>query len=251
MRELPGQDAAADRLLSEFWLRRAREQAHAEQRDAAILLAQRAAALPGAEPAAAAYLAELVGDDYARLERSLRLGSSPEYWHMVFARGDARVDRRGAGKRRAHRSVRPAADALGAAPLELTALEHAALARELAVDGEGTAGEFELSLAVQHAAAGELLVTLTRAERRRGRASPSRAATARLVETFRLQAAQGSPLAQLADEGLRGVWRLPSSIARKATPACSAAGGFRSATTSGATIRPSSSRFPIRRAPRR
>ena len=40
----------------------------------AILLAQRAAALPGATPGAAAYLAELAGDDYATLERSLRLG---------------------------------------------------------------------------------------------------------------------------------------------------------------------------------
>ena len=49
LRELPGQDAAADRLLSDFWLRRAREQAHAEQRDAAILLAQRAATLPAAD----------------------------------------------------------------------------------------------------------------------------------------------------------------------------------------------------------
>ena len=51
--------------------------------------------------------------------------------------------------------------ALGAAPLKLTALEHAALTRELDIEGEGTAGEFELSLAVQHAAADELLVTLT------------------------------------------------------------------------------------------
>ena len=90
-----GSNGPADRLLGEFWLRRAREQAHAEQRDAAILLAQRAAALPGAPPAAVAYLTELVGDDYARLERSLRLGSSPEYWHMGFARGRARDDRRG------------------------------------------------------------------------------------------------------------------------------------------------------------
>ena len=160
LRELPGQDAAADRLLSDFWLRRAREQAHAEQRDAAILLAQRAAALPGADPAAAAYLAELAGDDYTPLERSLRLAGEPEYWHMVFARGAVvSID--------AQRQTlltpfgAAAGDALGAAPLKLTALEHRALTRELAIEGEGTAGELELSLIVQHAAAGELLVTLT------------------------------------------------------------------------------------------
>ncbi|HUQ52875.1 MAG TPA: AAA-like domain-containing protein, partial [Gammaproteobacteria bacterium] len=76
MRELPEQDTAADGLLGEFWLRRAREQAHAEQRGAALLLAQRAAQLPAAEPAAAAYLSELVGDDYARLERSLRIAGT-------------------------------------------------------------------------------------------------------------------------------------------------------------------------------
>ena len=57
--------------------------------------------------------------------------------------------------------MRADARALDAAPVELTALEHVALMRELAVDGDGTAGELELSLAVQHAAAGELLVTLT------------------------------------------------------------------------------------------
>ena len=107
LRELPGQDAAADRLLSEFWLRRARERAHAEQRDAAILLAQRGAALPAADPAAAAYLAELVGDDYSRLERSLRLAEHARVLaHDVRAR-DGRLDRRGATSRRGRRSARP------------------------------------------------------------------------------------------------------------------------------------------------
>ena len=125
LRELPGQDAAADRLLSEFWLRRAREQAHAEQRDAAILLAQRAAALPAADPAAAAYLAELAGDDYSTLERSLRLAGAPEYWHMAFARRDDRVDRRASGKRCARRSVpRPARARSAPRRSQLTALEH-------------------------------------------------------------------------------------------------------------------------------
>jgi WD40 repeat protein/subtilisin-like proprotein convertase family protein len=207
LRELPGQAAAADRLLSEFWLRRARERAHAEERGAAILLAQRAAALPAADPAAAAYLAELAGDDYSRLERSSRLASQPEYWRMAFAGGAfLAID----AERRVSRTPFGAAaeaGALGAEPSVLTALAHSALTRELTVDGEGTAGELELSLAVQHAAAGDLLVTLT--------APGGAAADVRLplsdgaaVETFVFQAAEGSPLAQLADEGLRGTWRL-------------------------------------------
>jgi len=207
LRELPGQDAAADRLLSSFWLRRARERAHSEQREAAILLAQRAAALPAAEPAAAAYLAELAGDDYSLLERTLRLAESPEYWHMDFARGElTSID---AAQQAQRTPFGPAAGlgTLGAAERKLTALEHTALTRELVLDGEGTAGELELSLAVLHAAAGELLVTLT---------APSGAVAAvtvprsdgASVETFLLQGARGSPLGALADEGVRGAWRL-------------------------------------------
>ena len=204
---IAGARRRGDALLSEFWLRRAREQAHAEQRDTAILLAQRAAALPAADPAAVTLLAELVGDDYSRLERSLRLVAPPEYWHMAF--GQAMVVSIDAAQQatRTPFGASAAVDVLDATPLKLTALAHSALAREIAVDSEGTAGEFELTLSVQHAAAAELLVTLT---------APSGAEAAvsvpqndgALVETFAFQAAQGSPLAQLADEGARGTWRL-------------------------------------------
>jgi WD40 repeat protein/subtilisin-like proprotein convertase family protein len=207
LRELPGQGAAADRLLSEFWLRRSREQAHAEQRDAALLLAQRAAALPGADPSAAAYLAELVGEDYARLERTLRLGGVPEYWHVLFPQATiVSID----GDRQALRTpLGPAAgtDAFGLAPARLTALRHAALTRELAVEGEGTAGEFELSLSVQHAAVGELLVTL-RAPSGAEAAVSVPAGDGAAVETVSFDAARSSPLALLADEGVGGTWQL-------------------------------------------
>lgn len=207
LRELPGQQAAADRLLSEFWLRRAREQAHAEQRDAALLLAQRAAALPSAEPAAASLLAELAGDDYTTLGRSLRLRGSPEYWHMLFGQATlVSIDAERQSLRTPFGAV-AGGDAVGSAPLRLTALEHGALTRELAVEGEGTAGDFELSLAVRHPAAGELLVTLTAPSGAEAAVTvPS--AEGLLVETFAFQAAQGSPLAALADEGVSGNWRL-------------------------------------------
>lgn len=207
LRGLPGQEALADRLLSEFWLRRAHEHAHAEQRDAAILLAQRAAALPEADPGAASYLAELVADDYATLQRSLRLAAAPAYWHMTFAQASlVSLDE----QQQALRTPFGAAagvGALAAAPLKLTALQHAALTRELVVEGEGTAGELELSLTVQHAAAGELLVTLTAPSGAVATVALPRSDGA-LVETFTFQAAPGSTLAQLADEGLSGAWRL-------------------------------------------
>ena len=207
LRALPGQDATADRLLSEFWMRRAREQAHAEQRDAAILLAQRAAALPAAEPGAASYLAELVGEDFATLERSLRLDASPEYWHMLFAQATlVSLD----AEQRATQipfAATVGAGAPSAAPLKLTALEHAALTRELDIEGEGTAGEFELSISLRHAAAAELLLTLTAPSGAEAGLTVLRS-DGSFVETFAFQAARGSPLGQLADEGLSGGWRL-------------------------------------------
>jgi len=207
LRALPGQDAPADRLLAEFWLRRARAAAHREQRDAALLMAQRAAALPAAEPHAAAYLAELVGSDYRYLERSLRLATAPGYWHMRFDDSALLVLD---AERRVLRTPFDAAAGGGALEGELarlTALKPAALTRELMVSGEGTAGELELSLAVQHPEGGELLVTL--------RAPSGAEAAVRVprgdgtaVESLVFQAARGSPLAQLADEGLEGSWRL-------------------------------------------
>lgn len=206
LREL-GEDATADRLLSEFWLRRARERMHLEQREAAILLAQRGAALPAADPAAGALLAELAGDDWRRLERTLRLADTPEYWHQTFARGElVSID----AARQALRTPFGAAAASStsaAAPQKLTAVSHAALSRELVVDGEGTAGELELSLAVLHAAAGELLVTLTAPSGEAAVVTVPRS-DGDSVETFLLQGAPGSPLAALADEAVRGAWRL-------------------------------------------
>ncbi len=207
LRELPGQDVPADRLLGEFWLRRARAAAHREQRDAALLMAQRAAALPAAEPHAAAYLAELVGSDYRYLERSLRLAAAPAYWHMRFEESALLVLDAQQRVLRAPFGATAGGDALGPGPGRLTALEPKALARELAVSGEGTAGELELSLAVQHPAGGELLVTL--------RAPSGAEAEVRVprgdgtaVESLLFRAVQGSALAQLADEGREGSWRL-------------------------------------------
>lgn len=201
LRELPGQTEAADRLLGEFWLRRAVERAHAEQREGAILLAQRAA---GVDAAAAGYLAELVGDDYSRLERSLRLPSTPGYWHASFADPAlVFID----AQRRASRVSVAASGTEVSEPLALTALAPVPLTREISADGEGTAGEIELSLDVQHPATEELLVTLTAPGGAVATVAVPRS-DGSAVEMFRLQGEPGSPLAQLADEAVRGVWRL-------------------------------------------
>lgn len=207
LRELPAQEETADRLLGDFWLRRAREHAHAEQREAAILLAQRAAALPGAGQQTRGYLAELVGDDYSRLELVQSLPGVPEYWHVAFERGAViSLD----AQRRAQQTelgTAGAAPPASAEPVALSALLHSALTRELVVEREGTAGVLELTIAVQHPAAGELLVTLT---------APSGATAAvnvplsdgSSVETFLFQGAAGSPLGALADQAVSGTWKL-------------------------------------------
>jgi WD40 repeat protein/subtilisin-like proprotein convertase family protein len=200
LRELPEQAEVADRLLGEFWKRRAMERAHVEQREAAILLAQRAA---GADPTAAALLAELVGDDYSRLERSVRLAGVPDYWHVSFA--DATLMSVDALRQGTRTGL--GAEESNAGPFALTALVHASLTRELAVEGDGTAGELELTLALQHPAAGELLVTLTAPSGAVASVTVPRTDGA-AIETFLVQGAPGSSLAQLADEGIRGVWRL-------------------------------------------
>jgi subtilisin-like proprotein convertase family protein len=207
LRELPGNDEAADRLFSEFWLRRARAAAHAEQRDAALLLAQRAASLPAAPPVAAATFAAFVADDYRLLERSLRLTSTPVYWHMQFDEAtllsldsELRVLRTPFGEA-------AGLTTLGAAPVELTALTHTAVTREIAVSGDGTAGELMLTLAIQHPAADELLVTLSAPSGVAATVAVPRA-DGTAVETVVYQASQGTPLAALADAALDGVWRL-------------------------------------------
>ena len=207
LRGLPGQDEAADGLFAAFWLRRAAEASHAEQRDAALLFALRAAELPAAPASASGTLAELVGADYPRLERTLHLGAVPVAWRMQFGQSTlVALD--------ADRQLQPApfgqaagSGAAGSAPVRVTALQHVAITRDLAVEGDGTAGVFDLTLDLEHPAAEELLLTLT---------APSGERASVVVPhrddggagTFTFNAAHGTPLEPLADQGRRGVWRL-------------------------------------------
>ena len=204
LRTLPGREALADRLLADFWLRKAAVAAQAEQRDAALLFALRAAALHDAETAPRA-VAELVGDDYGSLERSVHVSAPQLYWGVDWARTALlAID----GQMRVQRLPLRADGSDASAPLTvpLSALEHHALTRELRVEGDGSAGEFELVLALAHPATGELALTLT---------APSGAQANVLVPqaegdaaTRVLAAADSPPLAALADEERGGTWRL-------------------------------------------
>ncbi|MEO8465426.1 MAG: AAA-like domain-containing protein [Gammaproteobacteria bacterium] len=207
LRGLTGQDETADGLLAAFWLRRATEASHAEQRDAALLLAQRAADVPAAPASAGGTLAELVGDDYPHLERTLHLGAAPVAWRMQF--GESTLVALDADKQLQRVPFGDAGDgnATNSAPVHLTALQYVAITRDLAVDGEGTAGAFDLTLDLDHPAAEELLLTLTAPSGVQASvAVPHRDDGAAGTLTF--NAAHGTPLEALADQGRRGVWRL-------------------------------------------
>jgi WD40 repeat protein len=208
LRALPGQNELADRLLAEFWLRRAELAMGSEQRDAALLLALRAAEIDTPLSAVGAgFVNELLSDDYAQLERTLRLSAAPTYWRMNWQAGtlltldaDQQVQRVAFG-------AAAGGGALGTAPVRLSALRHTPLTRELIVEGDGSAGEFELSLAVQHPAGGELFVTLAAPNGEQAIVLVPRG-NADQLETYIFPAAEGSSLAALADSPRRGTWRL-------------------------------------------
>jgi len=206
LRAIPGQDQLADRLLADFWLRKVAAAADAEQRDAALLFAVRAAGSSGDAARARAWVGDLIGEDYRRLERTVRLRAPPAYsgvdWQTptllsLTARNEL---------------VRaPLAPSAAPALIEppsprLSALRQVVLERELRVEGEGSAGEFELSVALAHPASGEVALTL---------AAPSGAQATVVLpqgsassESYVFAAQDGTPLAGLADEERRGTWRL-------------------------------------------
>src|SRR5690606_27802187 len=98
LRRLPGREADADRLAAEFWLRRASGAMHAERREEAVLLAL--AALPDGGAGARRILAELIGDDLARLRATFRFSSAPLDWSVDWDSGHVAVADRAAWARR-------------------------------------------------------------------------------------------------------------------------------------------------------
>ncbi len=208
LRELPGQDAAADRLLSEFWLRRARERAHAEQRDAAILLAQRGAALA----ARRSCRGRLSGRARRRRLLEARAVAAPRERARVLAHdvcsSGSRLDRRAAT------SLADAARLDGGNADARRRAHRAHGARALRADARACRrrrGNGGRARAVARRPARRGAASCSSRWRRRAEPwprSPFRAATGTPSRHSCSEASQGSALAQLADEGVRGVWRL-------------------------------------------
>jgi WD40 repeat protein/subtilisin-like proprotein convertase family protein len=208
LRALPGQGELADRLLAEFWLRRAAAAANAEERDAALLFALRAAAASGAAAGARAWVGELVGDDYPLLERTAQLAEVPAEWGVDWLAGPTLLALTPALEivRTALAPAAPSSAGAATAP-RLSALRHTVLERDLRIEGEGSAGELELSVALAHPASGDVALTLTAPSGAQATV-PLPLSNAASSENYVFAAQDGTPLAALADEERRGTWRL-------------------------------------------
>ncbi len=198
LRGLEGYADLADQLMDEYWVRRAEAAIGRERRDEALLLSARAAT--GMDEHARRLAAGLVGDDYRSLVRSFRLSEAPARWEVDWQSEElALVDRD-------HRVRRLRLASFGKMDFEnrLTSLQHLPVSREIEVNEPGSAGAFQLRLTLDHPAAEELLATLQAPSG----AQVSFAPRADSSGTFTIAAGGRSPLAILADENRRGVWRL-------------------------------------------
>ena len=198
LRGLEGYEGLANQLMDEYWIRRAEDAIRQERRDEALLLSARAAA--GGDENARRLAAELVGDDYRSLVRSFRLTEAPARWEVDWRSGElALVDPD-------HQARRLRLNSFGKMDFEnrLTSLQHLPVSREITVNEPGSAGAFQLRLTLEHPAPEELLATLQAPSG----AQVSFAPVADSTGAFTIAAAGRSPLAILADENRRGVWRL-------------------------------------------
>ncbi len=161
----------------------------------------------GDTASARAWVGELIGDDYRRLDRTVRLPAAQARWGVDWQAAPALLSLT-AENELLRTALGPPTDAgVVSATARLSALRPAVVVRELRVEGEGSAGEFELNVAIAHPASGEVALTL---------AAPSGAQATMLLpqsnaassESYVFAAQEGTPLAALADEERRGLWRL-------------------------------------------
>ena len=198
LRGLEGYGGLADRLMDEYWVRRAEDAVMQERRDEALLLSARAAT--GGNESARRLAAELVGDDYRSLVRGFRLAEAPARWEVDWQSEElALVDLD-------HQVRRLRLNSFGKMDFEnrLTSLQHLPVSREITVNEPGSAGAFQLRLTLDHPAPDELLATLQAPSGAQVSFAPGVDSSG----TYTVTAGGRSPLAILADENRRGVWRL-------------------------------------------
>ncbi|HEY7673394.1 MAG TPA: AAA-like domain-containing protein [Gammaproteobacteria bacterium] len=204
-RDSLGNPSLADELMAEYWLRQSRVAMHRGDRDAALLYAIEADRAAPAIAASAA--AELLDSDYARLVRTFRLAQAPLQLDVDWENDELVIVER--TRRVAHASLAAAgaaaSEAQDARTASLTAFQHVPVTRDLFVEDDVVAGEFELSLMLRHPSPTDLELTL--------RAPSGTAATFAVSESagerpLVLSARADSPLGALADEPALGRWQL-------------------------------------------
>jgi WD40 repeat protein len=202
-----GMQELADELLGEYWLRQSHIAMHRGDRDAALLYAIEA---HRDAPAIAAPVAlELLDNDYVRLARTFRLPQEPMRLDVDWENEELVIVER--TRRVAHASL-AASDALADDRLRdtrqanrLTAIQHVPVTRDLFVEDDVIAGQFELSLMLKHSSPTDLELTL--------RAPSGATATFAVAESageqpLVLSARPNSPLGVLAAEPTLGRWQL-------------------------------------------
>lgn len=208
LRALPQEKQTAERLLAQYWLRRAHAAMNDENRGRALLFAL--AAIPGRGDAARALAAELIGADYPRLQHSIQLPAVPAHWAV-----DWRHDRLTVIDE-AHHAQRFSfsGEAVPPPPLgadqrlagRLTALQLVPVSRQILVDGTGAAGAFDLTLDVEHPRPGDLMLTVSAPSGAQASFPVPSAGVGRRM--LRFDARPGAPLAALTREDRQGEWRL-------------------------------------------
>ena len=207
IRDSLGMQSLADELIGEYWLRQSRAAMHRGDRDAALLYALEARR---SAPAIATHAAtELIDTDYARLARTFRLPQMPLRADVDWEDGElVIVDQT---RRVAHFALAAAGPEASDATQDsrtasrLTAIQHVPVTRDLYVEDDVVAGQFELSLTMQHSSATDLELTLS--------APSGAAATFAIPESvgdgpFVFAARGDSPLATLTGEPTFGRWAL-------------------------------------------
>ena len=206
-RDSLGMQSLADELMAEYWLRQSRVAMHRGDRDEALLYAIEAHRDAPAIGERAAL--ELLDSDYAQLARTFRLAQAPLLLDVDWENEEIVI------VERTRRVTHAAFAAAGAGAEEelrdtqradrLTAIQHVPVTRDLFVEDDVVAGQFELSLRLQHSSPTDLELTL--------RAPSGAAATFAVAESageepLVLRARADSPLGVLTEEPTLGRWQL-------------------------------------------
>jgi len=199
--EIPGRQALSEELLAEFWDRRAISAMHRGNRDAALLYATRAMELPSVERRK--LLAELLGNDYGKLDGTIRTDVALSFLELDTVSGlITTLDRQNTadvwqitdrGPRRIQR-------------LELLAEEVFPLQRRLIFEGAAIGKQLVVSIKTDHSRPTDILVELRAPSGKKVQLALNQESASRNVGEFRFDSGRSRELRALLDENMNGTW---------------------------------------------